>query len=274
MKEVTQGTLICGMRSIKYPGVTTYGIVISAACDLAQDKIDKVFYLTAIPIKKWLCSDRGFHLVTATPASNYKNSLMKNCEKFDLSWDVIQTLSPHEFELVANQCISKKSDREAALKQFLKYSQISKGNLTFDEKAEVYLSESKAVANYLGDILTGSNSHFIFIPNQAISGALSELQGLVIDLLELDYLPMDIVKKIADGEIDCSIMSDSEIAVYHDRFFLSEDPGYAYPVGRIKSPWCEYVLQHFSNCFIRIGVNNPERNEAKGMIEALFQKEA
>ena len=51
MKKVTQGTLIYGMRSSKYPGVMTYGIIISAACDLAQDKIDKVFYLTAIGIQ-------------------------------------------------------------------------------------------------------------------------------------------------------------------------------------------------------------------------------
>lgn len=130
MKDVTQGTLIYGMRSIKYPGVMTYGIIISAACDLAQDKIDKVFYLSAIPIKEWLCSDKGFELVTAAPALNYKNNLIKNLEKYELSWEVVQTLSPQEFELVATQYITKKGDRDSTLTQFDKYYRITKGNLT------------------------------------------------------------------------------------------------------------------------------------------------
>lgn len=273
MKDVTQGTLIYGMRSTKYPGVMTYGIIISAACDLAQDKIDKVFYLTAIPIKEWLCSDKGFQLVTAAPALNYKNNLLRSLEKYELSWDVVQTLSPHEFELVATKCISKKGDRDSALAQFEKYYRIAKGNLTFEEKAEVYLSESKAAASFLGDILSGSNTHYIFIPNQAISESLPEGQGLVVDLLELDYLPMELIKRIADGEIDCQIMSDTETAVYDETFFLKEDPGFAYPMHGITSPWREYVLQHFSNCFIRIGVDNPGKNEAKGIVEALFREE-
>ena len=273
MKKVTQGTLIYGMRSSKYPGVMTYGIIISAACDLAQDKIDKVYYLTAIPIKEWLCSDKGFQLVTATPASNYRDNLLKNLEKYKLSWDVVQTLSPYEFELVAAQCISKKGDRDAALVQFEKYYRIAKGNLTFEEKAEVYLSESKAAAGFLGDILSGSNTHYIFIPNQALSEPISEDQGLIVDLLELDYFPTELVKKIADSKIDCKTMSDSEIAVYDERFFLREDPGFAYPIDGITSPWREYVLQHFSNCFVRIGVDNPGKKEAKGIVDILFQKE-
>lgn len=273
MKDVTQGTLIYGMRSIKYPGVMTYGIIISAACDLAQDKIDKVFYLSAIPIKEWLCSDKGFELVTAAPALNYKNNLIKNLEKYELSWEVVQTLSPQEFELVATQYITKKGDRDSALTQFDKYYRIAKGNLTLEEKAEVYLSESKAAASFLGDILNGSNTHFIFIPNSAISEPMSEKQGLIVDLLELDYLPMELIKRIAAGEIDCQIMSEAETSVYDENFFLTEDPGFAYPMHGITSPWREYVLQHFSNCFIRIGVDNPGKNEAKGIVEALFRKE-
>lgn len=274
MKDVTQGTLIYGMRSNKYPDVMTYGIVISAACDLAQDKVEKVFYLTAIPLKAWLCSDKGFQLVTATLVSNCKNTLLNILDKYELSWEVVQTLSPAEFGIVATQYINKKGDKESAITQFEKYCRISKGNLSFEEKAEVYCNESKATASFLGEVLSGSNTHYIFMPSQALTEPISEGQGLVVDLLELDYLPMELVNKINDGAIDCEIMTDDvELDMYDKRFFLKEDPGFAYPMSEIDSPWREYLLQHFSNCFIRIGVDNPGKNQAKAIVEDIFRKE-
>ena len=270
MKEVTQGSLIYGIRSPKYPGVPAYGIVISAACDLAQDKIDKVFYLIAIPVEEWLCSDKGFQLMTEALASSSKNNLLANLKKYDLSWDVIHTLSLNEFKVVVAECVSKKGDQEAALTQFEKYHRVRKGNISREEKKEVYRSDSKAVAGFLGDVLSGSNTHYIFLPQEAFSDPVIESKGLIVDLLELDYLPMDTVSKIAAGEMDCMTMTAPEIAANDKLFFLREDPGFAYPVVRISSPWREYVLQHFSNCFIRIGVDNPGKSEAKNIVENLF----
>ena len=44
MKDITQGTIISGLRSSKYK-IETYGIIISARCDIANDKINKIYYL-------------------------------------------------------------------------------------------------------------------------------------------------------------------------------------------------------------------------------------
>lgn len=272
MEDITQGTLISGVRSTLYPGVTVYGIIISAACDLAHDKIDKVFYLTAIPLNEWLCSDEGFRTITASYASDNKKALLEILEKNELSWDVVQTLSPAEFEIVATQCI-KKGERDSAKKRFEKYYQISKEKLNSKEKAEVYRSDLKTVSNFLGGILTGSNTHYIFIPNQALSAAIPDVQGLIVDLLALDFFPLELVERIRKGAIDREIMSDAEIADYDKRFFLKENPGFAYPLPRVASPWREYLLQHFSNCFARIGVDNPGNNEAKAMVEGAFLME-
>ena len=273
MREVTQGTLIYGMRSAKYSGVMTYGIIISAACDLAQDKIEKAFYLSAIPLKEWLCSDEGFRLVTANPASSYKNNLLKGLESYDLSWEVIQTLTPDEFEVVAHKYICEKNIRNAVINNFKKYYRIAKDNLTVEEKAEVYRSENKAVSSYLGDIFNGSNTHFVFVPSSAITEQIADGNGLLIDLLELDYMPIELVQRIAKGEIDYEVLDEAEKTAYDEKFFIREDPGFAYPTGRIESPWREYVLQHFSNCFIRIGVDNPGKKEAQDIVKDLFPKE-
>lgn len=273
MEKVTQGTLIYGVRSNKYHDVVTYGIIISAACDLAQDKIDKVFYLTAIPLKEWLCSDQGFQVVTANLIKNCKNNILKILEKYGLAWDVFKTLSQEELEKVVTACGISRNDKQNAVAHFLKYQRFSKENMTFQEKIEIYLSEHKTIEGYLGDLFNGANSHYVFIPQQALSEHASVGMGLVVDLLEVDFYQMQLVKKLADGQIDNRVLSESEIAVYDKKFVLCENDGFAYPVGEVEHPWCEYILQHFSNCFIRIGVDNPGKKEAKGIVDNLFSKE-
>ncbi len=46
--SLTQGTVFSGLRSNKYSGENCYGVVITAQCDLANKKVDKVFFLTAL----------------------------------------------------------------------------------------------------------------------------------------------------------------------------------------------------------------------------------
>lgn len=275
MKGITQGTIINGIRSTKYPDIMTYGIVISAACDLAQDKIEKIFYLTAIPLKEWLCSKKGFQLVTGSSVLNSKDNLLRCLEKYDLSFEVVQMLSKDELEKVLFQYKDsiKPKEYDSIIKQFGYYQHLAKEDSTKEDKAEILLSESKTVATILGDIFSGKNTHYCFLPTSAISESLDEGYGLIVDLLELDYLPLETVKKIASGEIDCKELLEPEKAKFDKRFYIKEHPGFAYPVSEMLSPWREYILQHFSNCFIRIGVDNPGRNEAKGIVESLFRKE-
>lgn len=52
--KVTQGTILCSIRSDKYPTTRCYGIIISAMCDIAQGKVDKIYLLTAIDAKEWI----------------------------------------------------------------------------------------------------------------------------------------------------------------------------------------------------------------------------
>ena len=53
-REITQGSIITNIRSLKYPNFPCLGIVISARCDFAQDKIQNFYLLSALPIKLWI----------------------------------------------------------------------------------------------------------------------------------------------------------------------------------------------------------------------------
>lgn len=52
--EVTQGSIISNIRSQKYLKVSCFGIVISARCDIVQNKVDCVHVVSAVPLSIWL----------------------------------------------------------------------------------------------------------------------------------------------------------------------------------------------------------------------------
>lgn len=52
--KFTQGTIIEDIRSKKYPGIRCKGVVISARCDLEQDKIRQFHCLTALSMDDWI----------------------------------------------------------------------------------------------------------------------------------------------------------------------------------------------------------------------------
>ena len=60
--KFTQGTIIEYIRSTKYPEIKCQGIVISARCDLAQEKINQFHCLSAGLLQKSICT-RGLFVI-------------------------------------------------------------------------------------------------------------------------------------------------------------------------------------------------------------------
>ena len=66
MNQITQGSVISGVRFENYKGTYCSAIVITARCDLAnKGKVGKVFYLCAIPLKEWVLSRKGIGIIAA-----------------------------------------------------------------------------------------------------------------------------------------------------------------------------------------------------------------
>ena len=51
-------------------------------------------------------------------------------------------------------------------------------------------------------------------------------------------------------------------------------PGYAMPEFDIVSPWIEYIMQRFSNAFIRIGVDGPQKEDVQSMVSRVGKQNA
>lgn len=76
-----QGTIIYGIRSDKYPNLRCYGIIITASCDIAQQKVSKLYYLLAIDATEWFCSTSIEKLNSGWMGSRAEVNLAKSTRK-------------------------------------------------------------------------------------------------------------------------------------------------------------------------------------------------
>lgn len=269
MYLLTQGTIISGVRSNKYLDTKCYGIVISARCDLANCKISKIYYLIAVSSDDWLLSDEGFNTVLSQRSNELESQLQNKLNMNGLDWASLKNFSVEEFATVVHDSeVGLKKDANKCLASFETFKQYTSGCLKRAEKQEVLSKEMKNISSYLLSIANGQMIHFIYIPESAYLKDGSIDKGLIIDLQELEYISIADAEKLANFEIDVKnkLLTEEEKEHHNNRFFLFDSPGFAIAEWDIKSPWIEYLMQRFSNAFIRIGVDSPQKESIQTMI--------
>ena len=83
------------------------------------------------------------------------------------------------------------------------------------------------------------------------------------------------IKKVLESEIkefEKYIKNQAEYTRLKDNYWLEHDGDFVAIDGTIKSPWCEHLMQHFSNCFSRIGLDNPTDDDYKKLIENCYKE--
>ena len=276
MPDLTQGTIISGLRSEKYPGVIGKAIIVSARCDLANCKVSHVYYVIAIPCDDWLLSDEGFSAVLAARVKEIENEIQTKVENGGLDWVSLQTFSDTDFEKVI---LDKKDglgkNAEKCLKLYRCYRRYQMKGLSIEEKKRILSNEKNSVKKYMLSIANGQVIHFVYLPKTAYCNEKNLDDGLIVDLQELDRFDVETAKIIIDCNMDIqSIALTSAEKEKHDRqFLLTSDPGYAIAEGEVTSPWLEYVMQHFANSFIRIGVDGPQKTEINKLLDRVCGEE-
>lgn len=269
MTKITQGTVINGIRSPKYDDVDCYGIIITARCDLAQSKVNKVFFLTGVPLLQWTCSKAGFEIVIKEYRNQIVTNIKNEIQKYELDWDTLKKFDNDDFELIVEESIKKNNIKDKIKQNMAIYRKINSTNLTADQRKEI-LSEPdppKKLKEYIKKVSCGSITHYVHIPASGMELEISS-DGLIIDLQELDYFPYNWVKNIENGELDITFpdLVETDRDEYDKVFHIIDKDGYAYHCTNIKSPWIEYILQRFTNLFARIGVDNLSDNQIDNIL--------
>lgn len=276
MYSLTQGTIITGVRSDKYSNIRCNGVVISARCDLANCKISKIYYLIAVPSDDWLLSDEGFNIVLSQRQNDLEDKLQTKLGGSGLDWSTLKSFSVEEFSTVIHdQEVGLKKDTDKVLEVFRTFKNYTSKYLELGDKKAILQNESKSVASSLLKIANGQMMHYIYVPENAYIKDGSIDRGLIIDLQELEYISIRDAERLVNCEIDIQSKDLSEVDKqrYNNCFFLMDWPGYAMAEYDIASPWTEYIMQRFSNAFIRIGVDGPQKENVQSMVSRVSKQD-
>ena len=276
MYSLTQGTIITGVRSDKYSNIRCNGVVISARCDLANCKISKIYYLIAVPSDDWLLSDEGFNIVLSQRQNDLEDKLQTKLGGSGLDWSTLKSFSVEEFSTVIHdQEVGLKKDTDKVLEVFRTFKNYTSKYLELGDKKAILQNESKSVASSLLKIANGQMMHYIYVPGNAYIKDGSIDRGLIIDLQELEYISIRDAERLVNCEIDIQSKDLSEVDKqrYNNCFFLMDWPGYAMAEYDIASPWTEYIMQRFSNAFIRIGVDGPQKEDVQSMVSRVSKQD-
>lgn len=276
MYSLTQGTIITGVRSDKYSNIRCNGVVISARCDLANCKISKIYYLIAVPSDDWLLSDEGFNIVLSQRQNDLEDKLQTKLSGSGLDWSTLKSFSVEEFSTVIHdQEVGLKKDTDKVLEVFRTFKNYTSKYLELGDKKAILQNESKSVASSLLKIANGQMMHYIYVPENAYIKDGSIDRGLIIDLQELEYISIRDAERLVNCEIDIQSKDLSEVDKqrYNNCFFLMDWPGYAMAEYDIASPWTEYIMQRFSNAFIRIGVDGPQKEDVQSMVSRVSKQD-
>lgn len=274
MEKLTQGSIITSIRNKKYNGIECMGIVISARCDLVsgREKVDKVYYLTALEINDWLLSNIGWKTLTKNKVQSLSCDLNKKLEKYSLDWNTMKYFSSAEFQLVIadpDNNISK-SNQLSLQKDYDQYLLFQQA--TIQEKKEFYRKNEKILKEGLTQIFNGTNTHFTFISSKSFDKYSDASPGLIADHEELFFFPLKIAKAVEKMEVDEKVLTEETKEEYDKFFFIKSGLGFSVISNKIASPWIEYLTQRFSTMFSRIGVDNPEGEDVKKIVENLVNK--
>lgn len=75
-----QGDIVAGLSARGYEHEQTFGVIVTARCDLANDKVDIVNYVPVVPLRAWFDVD-GWRAVALIEYNNHRDRFLRLAEK-------------------------------------------------------------------------------------------------------------------------------------------------------------------------------------------------
>lgn len=270
--KFTQGTIIEYVRSVKYPNIKCEGIVISARCDLAQEKISQFHCLSAMYIDEWIY-EVLFENVIYERKNNISGNIKKYCEQKDLDYSTLcgMTVDSASQILLKSAYQKEQKNIQKIIEEWDNIEELLKTKIEKKEKRAFLFKNKKIVESKLKALYNSAFPKFAFIPEKAYSTGTSNVKGLVVDLQDVIQLDIKVKEPILAYEYDYTIEKSQEMREYINKYFFFEsESDFVIAENVVISPWIEYVLQMFANSFIRIGVDNALEYEIEDYCTEIF----
>lgn len=275
MEEFDQGTVLYGIRSERYPNINCYAIIISASCDIANCKVEKIYYLVGVNAKEWFSTEYGYNQVYDEKIKCVFNKFQEIFKRNLLSAELIQNFSLEDIQLIIGEDVDEKRKKQL-WEAYNEYSMFCRLNMQDTDRLNAIKKDTKPIKNFLKDVIRGRIFHYYFLPEDSYLGNGKKDSGLIIDLQEIDSIPLDDISKIKSPGIDSLILSTyekQEMTRLIKKYFLETEDDFVAIEGSIVSPWREHLMQKFSQDFIRIGIESPTDNDIERLIKTYIKEE-
>ena len=254
MQKLDQGTVIYGIRSEKYPEVRCYGIIVSARCDVANCKVRRLYYVIGVDVNDWIVTEEGFSHVLDSKLKEVERKICEAVRKAGLDPETLLDFDEDSVKKVL-AVETDKQTAETILRLHYDYCQYFTKDLK--KRRELIKANLKSVRAQLKEINKGKQVHLYYLPQAAYMDKEELLKGLIVDLQELEAISIADAEMLEKGQIDRKLREFDKTDHYNSFCWLEAEDDFTAIDCQIKSPWCEHLMQRFSNSFIRIGLDGP-----------------
>ena len=204
-QQFTQGTIIANVRSAKYKEIKCKGIVISARCDLAQNKIKNFHYLTAFSLETWIYEELYYKLIEEA-ISNEEGGIKKLAQKYKLNYELLMEWDYDKRSLLFHRAMSTK-DCDCAIEKMdkcIKYAEMNACTDLIEKQKMIGKSFSERnIKEYIRRLINGAYPKFVFVPQNGYleDGVMND--GIVVDLQDIYQLPIEVASEIQCQTAHC-----------------------------------------------------------------------
>lgn len=260
---LNQGTLFTCANAEDYGDCNVTGIIITARCDVAQSKAPVFNYLPVVSLDDWIHRDGRMILCERLAKSNVGR--MKGCLKSaKQSETLLSTQSPKDILRVTFGVSEDEVPSKGVVAQFSQLIQDQEAitscmNSAVGECAVVPLANrfSKDRDALLRELFEQRLNGYYFLRSVAPE---NPKIGYVVLLRQVRHISRDLASCVGRG-----LTADEFTLGYGDKpefvgslSFRHEE--FAMPIGALRSPHIEHLMQVFSSLFSRIGL--PDLEEA------------
>jgi len=278
MGRLTQGTIFCGACADGYGVSPVWGLIITARCDTAHDKVVVVNYLPVVRVEDWLRRHGGL-LILEKLQQELRAKFVGLLKKKSLSDSLLEVYAPSDIaadyfpalnrEPVNNKERADESDRQKALAISQELSAVTmalrQSPLEIPYTDSLLAGKTTITQSILAELLGHKLSGYYYLSSIGELTENTSLHGYVVVLREVRTIYRETARLIVEGVSKDKIdPSKAYSGVSFDVF------DFVYPVAELRSPWVEHLLQVFCTMFGRIGVEDADRSKALTIAESVF----
>lgn len=241
---ITQGSIFNYAYNELYEDEEILGMIITARCDIHNDKVRKYSYLPIVPFSLWRERELS-KIIKRRKLKSVEKEVKIALEQHGFSQN---TLSIYGIERTIDVVLAKGLSKT---KEIELTNKIKKYGALISECSYklIYDEFNKDLLQYVKEIIENKVLEYYFIDDVPGYGS------CVINLRDVSHLDSAVASQISRGIEFDALSGEQKQAIR--AINAKTVGGMAYLVGSVRSPFIELIMQRFADLFTRIGVDDP-----------------